>query len=323
MNTDKSSQAAPEIVTMTTPNHPTVSWGAIIAGTFAAIAVQIGLAELCLAFGLALYQPADSGSSASTSATVAAIAGIICALAALFFGGWVAGRLAHYHSRMIAGLHGTLVWATGALVATALFATAVGALAGGTISLVGDGLAATARTAAAAAPAATGIVAPTWDAIKKQVEDAVARVDAANATGANATESRLSDQSRLMDLLSSAFSLDPRKRLPDADREELVTLLGRQAGISREAAQKTYDQWQSSWGAMVARYENAKNEAAEKAKQAAIVAKDYTTRAAALGFALMLIGALAAAGGGVCGSMCYRREDRRLVETVRGGVSYA
>lgn len=322
MDPAKTAQATPEIVTVTTPNHPTISWGAIIAGTFAAIAVQIGLAELCLAFGLALYQPADGGgASASTSATVAAIAGIACALIALFFGGWVAGRLAHYHSKMIAALHGTLVWATGAVVATALVATAVGMLAGGAIGLVGDGLAAATRAAGTAVPAVAEVVAPNWDTVKKQVADAAARVDAAAAPGS--ADNRLSDQSRLMDLLGGAFSLDRNQRLPDADREELITLLGRQAGISREAAQKTYDQWQASWGAMVTRYETAKAEASEKAKQAAIAAKEYTTRAAALGFALMLIGGLAAAGGGICGSMCYRREDRRLVETVRGGVAYA
>ena len=128
------------IVQQGTRDRPTISWAAVIAGVAVSMATQLGLAELCLAAGLSLYTPFDPDSSPGKAGAVAVIAALVCMIAALFLGGWVAGRLAHFHSRTVASLHGLLVWALGALLAGALLASTLGMLAGGALSMVGDGL---------------------------------------------------------------------------------------------------------------------------------------------------------------------------------------
>ncbi len=299
-----------EVVEVTRPNHPTISWGSIIAGMLTAIAVQIALAELCIAAGLAMYAPFDaSGAAASSLAIGTIVAWIVCALAGLFLGGWVAGRLAHYHSRTIAGLHGTLVWATGAVVTALLVTTAVGIVAGGTVSLVGDGVQAAARGAQAVAPAIAQVVAPSWDTIRKQVDEAASKATAAAQAGT--LDNRLADASRMGDLMSKFFVTDPAKRMNQADQDELATILAAQTGISREAAVKTLAQWRTSWEATVARYDAAVAEAKDRTAKAAVVAKNYTVTAAAMAFALMLVGFFAATIGGICGSMIYRGDGER------------
>lgn len=297
-----------EVVEVTTPatNRPTISWGSVIAGMLTAIAVQIALAELCIAAGLAMYAPFDPGSAeASTLAMGTIIAWLICALAGLFVGGWVAGRLAHYHSQMIAGLHGVLVWATGAVITAVLVTSAVGMLVGGTAKLVGDGVQAAASGAQAVVPAVAEIAAPSWDAIKRQVDEAASKATASAQAGT--LDNRLAEASRLGDLMTRFFTRDENQRLNQAEQDELATVLAAQVGISREAAVKTLAQWRSSWDATVARYETAVAEAKDKAAKAAVAAKNYTATAAAMAFALMLVGFFAAMFGGVCGSMVYRK----------------
>lgn len=295
-----------EVVEVTPTNRPTISWGSVIAGMLTAIAVQLALAELCIAAGLAMYAPFDpNGAEASTLAMGTIIAWLICALAGLFLGGWVAGRLAHYHSSMIAGLHGVLVWATGAVVTAVLVTTAIGMVVGGTAKLVGDGVQAAASGAQAVAPAVAEIAAPTWDAIRRQVDEAASKAGAAAQAGT--LDNRLAEASRMGDLMTRFFTRDENQRLSQAEQDELATVLAAQVGISREAAVKTLAQWRSSWDATVARYDTAVAEAKDKAAKAAVAAKNYTATAAAMAFALMLVGFFAAMFGGVCGSMIYRK----------------
>jgi hypothetical protein len=304
-----------EIVEATSINRPTISWGSIIAGMLTAIAVQLALAELCIAAGLAMYAPFDPGAAEGSSIAIGTItAWIICALAGLFLGGWVAGRLAHYHSRMIAGLHGILVWATGAVVAAVLVTTAVGMIAGGTINLVGQGVQAAASGAQAVAPAVAQIAAPSADAIRRQVEEAATRTAAAAQAGT--LDNRLAEASRMGDLMTRFFSREEGQRLTQAEQDEFATLLASQVGISREAAVRTINQWRTSWDGMVARYDAAVAEAKDEAAKAAVAAKNYTATAAALAFALMLVGFFAAMFGGVCGSMVYRRGGEAAGEAV-------
>lgn len=294
-----------EVVEVTPPNRPTISWGSVIAGMLTAIAVQIALAELCIAAGLAMYSPFESdSSSASTLAISTIVAWIVCALAGLFVGGWVAGRLAHYHSRMIAGLHGTLVWATGAVVTAVLVTTAIGMVAGGTVSLVGEGMQAASRGAAAVVPAVAQIAAPSWDTISKQVNEAASKATAAAQAGT--LDNRLAEASRMGDLMTKFFVTDPAKQMNQAEQDELATVLAAQVGISREAAVKTLAQWRSSWEGTVARYNAAVEDAKDQAAKAAVAAKNYTATAAAAAFALMLVGFFASTIGGICGSMIYR-----------------
>jgi hypothetical protein len=301
---------------------PWISWGAVIAGVATAIAVQIGLTELAIGVGLSLYEPADPESSASSIATGTIIAWVAAGMISVFLGGWVAGRMKRHGTKTEAGVHGGLVWAAGSILGALVATISVGMLASGAVSMLGQGLSAAARTAgsvvqgaASAAPGAANLVAPSWDNVRQQVQGSFDRNasgtrpaggDAAGApagaANAPAAENRFQEQSRLMQLLGSAFTMDRHSTMPAPEQQELTTLLGSQLGISTEAARQTLDQWQRVWRQGVERYETAKEEAKRQALAAATVAKKRTAQAALIAFATMILSLAAAVAGALVGS---------------------
>jgi len=294
------------------PHHSTISWAAVFAGMVTAIALQMTLAHICVAVGLAMYTPFDPSEPTATIAMVTIVAWMMCALIGLFAGGWVAGRLAHYYSQVTAALHGMLVWATGAVVAGALVALSLGLIAGGTANLAGEGIKAVASGVKAAGSTMASIAAPSWDAVREQLKEASSAV--VNAAQEGKLDTRFAEQSRMMDLFEKFFTVAKDQRLQASAKEELATLVSRQLGISREAADKTMMQWERSWDDAIARYESAKEEAKKKAMEATHTAKKYTASAAGVCFGLMLVGLIASALGGLLGSACFRCEEFRRAE---------
>lgn len=105
-----------------------VSWGSIFAGAVIALATQIVLALIGVAIGLATLDPATGNTPSGTAlGTGAAIWLVISSLVSLFFGGYVAARLA---GRFNGWLHGLITWGTLTLLTLMLLTTAAGQLVG-------------------------------------------------------------------------------------------------------------------------------------------------------------------------------------------------
>lgn len=118
--------------------EPPVSWGAILAGVFTALATSIVLTSIATGFGLALATPGvDAGQgvrgfSPETGAWMVAAQAVSAA-----FGGFIAGRLrtqwssihndeAHFRDTA----HGLIVWAVSTVIGVALTAMVFAPLAG-------------------------------------------------------------------------------------------------------------------------------------------------------------------------------------------------
>lgn len=308
-----------------------LSWGAIIAGAVASIAVHLTLSELCFGAGLALYEPRDPSSSGVAVTVGTVIAMIISSFIAVFAGGWLAGRMKRHVGTMEAALHGALVWAVGAILAALLVAVTAGAILGGAMSLVGKGVSVAAEGAGAAAgglaevakPLANKLDLPSWDSIKDQIENGMENAKGQATAGANAgngdnqkgTVNPYADQSRLMELLGKKFTLDTESKLSADHETELQGLLASQLGISQEAAKQAIAQWDRVWQESVQKYEQAK----EKALEVALKAKERAAQAAFIASAIMLIGLAAAIAGACVGAKCGWKCDReRLLGTAPG-----
>jgi hypothetical protein len=310
---------------LTAVNAPWVSWGAVFAGLACAVAFQILFAELAAGIGLAAYEPMDPGSSVVKVTMGTLVVWTVGALLSIFLGGWVAGRFKRFGSRMDAALHGTFVWATGAVAGIAMAGVSLGLLAGGTVSLMGDGLTAAGTVAGATGAGVADAVLPNWDEIKTQVQEATARRDDssdASAQGAAASnDNRFAERSRLMELLGQQFSTEPGHVAPEANRQELTGLLASQLGISQTAAASTLEQWDNTWKASMARYEELEHQALV----AATVAKERASQAAILACLLMLVGLGSAILGALAGSIPAERvlvvEDPALLPTVQVAVT--
>jgi len=115
-----------------------VHWGAIFAGALSALAILIVLNLLGLAIGLYVLDPASRDSDIGAATTTAGIWWAISTLAALFAGGWVAGRLAGVPIQLTAALHGLVVWALAVIAAVWLVTSTTRAAFGGAASLLSN-----------------------------------------------------------------------------------------------------------------------------------------------------------------------------------------
>ena len=131
-----------------------ISWPAIIAGAVIALAIQFLLAMLGTGIGASTVDPLVNGESPSAGAfgMGAAIWWGISSLIALYFGGWIAGRLSGMPRAADGGLHGLLAWALSLLATVYLVSTAASSLMSGVAGVLGTAATATATVGAAAAP---------------------------------------------------------------------------------------------------------------------------------------------------------------------------
>lgn len=126
-----------------------LSWGAIFAGLITAIVLQIVLTVLGLAIGFSAWDPGEGLGDIGTGAWIWAI---LSALASLFVGGIVTGRLAGILTRGDGVLHGLLMWGLSLLVGLWLVGSGAGMVLGTAFDVIGSTL------ASAADATASGVV---------------------------------------------------------------------------------------------------------------------------------------------------------------------
>lgn len=108
-----------------------ISWGAILAGGVAALAISALLNLLGIGFGFTAIDPLTESDPLSGIGTGTMIWLILSNLIALFAGGMVAGRMAGFISKADGGLHGFLSWCVVTAVTLFLITTTVGAILSG------------------------------------------------------------------------------------------------------------------------------------------------------------------------------------------------
>jgi len=124
------------------------SWGAIFAGAFVTLAVFLTLQILGAGIGAsALDLTGTRTTSARSMGIGAGIWWFITGLIALFIGGWVAGRLGWRANKTDRALHGLAVWSVFYVAMFLLATTALSALVGGGLSLLGSSVSAAGQVA--------------------------------------------------------------------------------------------------------------------------------------------------------------------------------
>ena len=214
-----------EVVTRSAPQigvQSYVEWGAVIAGTVAALAVSLVLLAFGAAIGLASVSPWTTTATGLKAVGVGtAFWFLLVTLWSFALGGYLAARLRHRWSdatpaevRFRDSAHGLLVWALSVLIAAGLAASGV--------SAIGRGLGAAAGSAAAAADQVTA----TTDLLFRS----------SNATPSLQTADARSEVSRL--LLRSAG----KGEVSSADRTYVAQLVATRTGISQADAEKRVTQ---------------------------------------------------------------------------------
>ena len=310
--------------TAATSHFRKVSWGAVFAGMVIAVVVQLVLSLLGAGIGLSTVDPLRYNTpDASTFGVGAGIWWVISSVVALFAGGWVAGHLSGSPDKMDAVLHGLLTWGVAAIVTVYLLASIVGSVVKGGASVVGNAASvAGAGIGAAAGPvgdmaksqmSASGI---TLDSMKDQVQKLMAQTGnpalqpGAIASQASALAGQLTSAAASAGGTGNAPAEDLQTALQrivtsgkdtvdQANRESVVNVVMARTGVSRAEAEQRTDAWIKQYQDARVQLEQKKAEAEAKARQVADDAASASSKAALGAVAALVLGAFAAAFGGM------------------------
>ena len=170
--------------------HPLVSWGSVILGALAAIAIGVLLNLLVAVFDAAatMHEINKSG-EIGDNAVLLGVFGGIANLIALFTGGFVAARSANHPDHHDGMLHGLGVWALSFVVAFAILGTGASKTVGAAFGGEAGGSSASQAMADGAPSAASSASGPAADApmppsqatpAQQQAADADAQADMKN-----------------------------------------------------------------------------------------------------------------------------------------------
>jgi hypothetical protein len=238
--------------------EPAISWRAVLAGVVVALVVQVLLAVLGGAIGLAFVDPTESGNpDIGVMGVVAIIWWTLSGILAAWAGGVTAGRLCGRPATTTAAWHGLVAWAATALVVFYLLTTAVGSIVGGAFGLLGNVAGAAAGSATAVAPAVTDAVDP-FGSVQTSLNDAlgVSDPDAGRAA--------------IADMLRAAFTAEGDEAGAATDRA--AEALARATRTTPEEARAQIETWKADFDAAVTRAETQAREAADAARKAASAA---------------------------------------------------
>lgn len=262
-----------------------VSWGAIFAGVFLALASQFLLNLLGVGIGAAVLDPATTDNpAASTFSIVGGIWYVVAGVVAAFVGGYVASRLSGRPSKSTGGFHGITVWAVTTIVVLYLLTTSVGALVGGAFSglssVVGGAGQAVSSAASSAIPAVANATNPMGQ-IEQQIRE---------ASGGTDPEAL---RSVAISSMQAAFTGDPAKA--EEAKTRAADALARAQNIPADQARKQIDEYQAQYTASL---ETMKQEAIKTAQTTTTV----VSSGAILAFFALLLGAAGGWFGGTAGT---------------------
>ena len=298
-----------------------ISWGAVVAGTVTALAIQILLAMLGTGIGASTIDPLSMGDTPTASALGggAAIWWLVASLVSLLAGGWVAGRLSGVVRTSEGGLHGMLTWAVVVLAMVYVVSSAAGSLVRGAAGVLGTAATVTATGAAAAAPKIADVAGEQLDkagiSFETIKQEALAVLNQTNKPGlqpgnvaqqvqgavadANRTASNPSDQdfSGLLERLLSKG----KDAVNQVDRDAVINVVMARSNVSREEAAKRVAGWEATAEQARAKASQVAEDAKVKARQAADASAKAVSRAMLLGFLALALGGLIAWWGGTLG----------------------
>ena len=274
---------------------PSLSWGAIIGGTVAAIGIHILLTTLGIGAGLATFSPmTDTHPTAAFSEEAAAI-WTACALVAVFFGAVIAGRFSHsLHGGFV---HGVMVWSLTLIITLLMLSGGTGMVLSGGLKVLGEGLGIGGKAAA------SGINDVAQAGIKRNGEELNSFISEATLSVPTNSLPKASIRAKREVGLAVAKLFAPENDINSQEnRAAAVKALVVYTQMSQADAETTVDGWIASYKDLQAELDKAKTAAEQKAKEAADQAAHDLSIAGTWTFFGLLLGLIASAAGGVLGA---------------------
>ena len=249
------------------------------------VAVQILLGLLGAGIGLGTVN--TNAGTTPTAGTLGIGAGawwIATTLVSLAFGGYTAAWLAGIDERWDGMLHGLIAWGIATLLTIYLLTSAVGSIIGGGFSALGSVASAAGSGVKEAAQPLAQAAGVTPDMLQQQAQ--------AYLQPANPDPATMSPQDAQKQVVANLATY--AKGGPDAAfaKDRVVAIMAAQQKVSRDQAAKQFDDAQ-------AKLKQEKDQAVQAAKNAADASAAAASKTSFGAFAVLLIGAVAAALGGL------------------------
>lgn len=301
-----------------------VSWGAVFAGVVIAFVTMLALSLLGLAIGFGTIDPIEEQNPFAGLATGAALWWAFSMLAALFIGGWVAGRLAGIPRRFEAGLHGAVTWAVVTILSVYFVTSSVGRLIGGATRMVAQGASLVGQGAAAVAPEiGTATSSPQFtqsrsealQTVKNEAEELLrqtgnpqlqpnnlkSEIQEAGNTIENSAKDILTHPGQasqeINQMIDNLFA-QGESIANSVDREELVNVITARTGKSRAEATAIVDRWAAGFDKLENKAGAMARQAEQKARAVGDSISSSMAKAAFWAFAAIALSGVAGIMGG-------------------------
>lgn len=286
------------------PSYHSVCWGAILAGTVAAIGIHLLLTALGVGAGLATFSPLTDTDPVANFSVGAAIVWSVCAIIALWFGGLIAGRFSGCPHRGFT--HGIIVWSLTLIITLLLLSMGTGMVLGGALKVLGAGLGIGGHAVA------SGVADVAKEGIKRSGDQLASFIDeAAQSVPTNATPKANTRAKREIGFAVTKLFAPGNDITSPENRRATINALVEYAQLSEVDATRTVDDWTASYKNLKAELDNLKTAAKQKARETADRAARNLSCAAIWSFFALLFGLLAAAFGGRCGARCALRHAKQ------------
>jgi hypothetical protein len=114
------------------------------------------------------------------------------------------------------------------------------------------------------------------------------------------------DKDEVIEMVGKAFGAVRDGGLSNADRDDMLAVISERAGMSKEEANKTLENWEKKYREVKQQYDAALAQAEQKARDAAEATTKAISRVAIWTFASLLAGVIVSAIGGNIGSTYMR-----------------
>lgn len=303
-----------------------LSWSAVIAGVFIAIAIQLLLSFLGLGIGFGSINPLDEAKPFSGLGTGALVWWIVTMLISVFTGGWVAGWFSNHVQKTDLILHGLLTWCMLTFLNMYLITSSVGKIVGGVgtvitkgFSLAGEGIKAVAPEAGKMIKDQLGADDNTFGKMKREAELLLKqtekkelqpnalnkKIDQASnqgeSTGKAVLENPQEAQQKIDALFSKLFS-ENDSTFNAVDQKALVNIVKNRSGKSQAESEQIVENWVSTLKTAKEKVKEVKVEAEQKARKIGDDMASALSKFAIFSFIGMILGAVSASFGAVLAS---------------------
>jgi hypothetical protein len=306
------------------PEQPQrISWGAIFAGCFISLVAYLVLSVLGTAIGASAIDPLGDANPLSGFGKGTGIWLGVTTLVSILIGAFIAGRSAPGQG----GLHGVLSWSLTTLITTYLVASLASGIAGAATGAVGKGLSLAGDGVAAAAPhIASGVkdelqkngISFDSSDLQNQLDTLLRQTGKPELDPSNlkATAQQATDDGKQTAQQTAATPQQTDQQLSDwfarvrqegqpalnaADKDALVNIVAARTGKSHDEAQQIVDNYAQTYQQAMAKFQQVKQEAEQKAREAADATARGVSKAAWGALVLLLVGGLIAFVAGVFG----------------------